>query len=261
MSTDERMLKMEITCPSCGQVCEVDEEPMVGQHLQCPFCEVKFSYTSQELSASNAANRTVLKKTSCPYCGTNYEVNANYVGAVVSCGTCNKQFVVQVEKKVPKPRQVPVKRIFKKDNVDRERTLLQTSPDIRRAYPFLAMMAIIAMGSFFIGDGTFIAIVVGGCVLFSVMVILAFKSMKYEITNKRVIAKELSSETGQRRTSEIWIRDIRYVDIEEPFLINILGLANVRIATSGTGGVEIVLRGIKEFNEVKEILNTYRQAN
>ena len=39
---------MYITCPNCGQTCEVDEEPVIGQHLVCPFCEVKFCYTGRD---------------------------------------------------------------------------------------------------------------------------------------------------------------------------------------------------------------------
>ena len=36
---------MQIRCPNCGNVCEADEEPVVGQHLLCPFCSKKFSYS------------------------------------------------------------------------------------------------------------------------------------------------------------------------------------------------------------------------
>lgn len=38
---------MQIRCPNCGNVCETDEEPAVGQHLLCPFCSKKFSYSGK----------------------------------------------------------------------------------------------------------------------------------------------------------------------------------------------------------------------
>ena len=39
---------MQIRCPNCGNVCETDEEPTVGQHLLCPFCRAKFCYSPNE---------------------------------------------------------------------------------------------------------------------------------------------------------------------------------------------------------------------
>ena len=99
---------MEITCPSCGQKCEVDDEPTIGQHLLCPFCDVKFSYATQESTVYNARgedyvndeeerNRTEHStiKITCPYCGADYEVDAGYEGEIATCGTCNKKFVMQ----------------------------------------------------------------------------------------------------------------------------------------------------------------------
>lgn len=38
---------MIITCPLCHQVCETDSEIEVGQRVQCPFCEGKFTYSEE----------------------------------------------------------------------------------------------------------------------------------------------------------------------------------------------------------------------
>lgn len=35
---------MLIRCPDCGETCETDTDIAVGQHVVCPFCEVKFAY-------------------------------------------------------------------------------------------------------------------------------------------------------------------------------------------------------------------------
>ena len=35
---------MQIVCTNCGNACEVDVEPAIGQHILCPFCAAKFSY-------------------------------------------------------------------------------------------------------------------------------------------------------------------------------------------------------------------------
>ena len=44
---------MQITCPSCGNACEVDGDVLVGQQLLCPFCSHKFSYSGLEQEAMN----------------------------------------------------------------------------------------------------------------------------------------------------------------------------------------------------------------
>ena len=36
---------MQITCPRCGNACEIDGAISVGQHLLCPYCSHKFSYS------------------------------------------------------------------------------------------------------------------------------------------------------------------------------------------------------------------------
>lgn len=35
---------MQLQCPHCKQVCETEQELAVGQHVICPFCNVKFAY-------------------------------------------------------------------------------------------------------------------------------------------------------------------------------------------------------------------------
>ncbi len=35
---------MQMKCPSCGNECEVCDEPAIGQSLLCPFCGAKFGY-------------------------------------------------------------------------------------------------------------------------------------------------------------------------------------------------------------------------
>ncbi len=39
---------MNISCPNCGNECQIDVEPVVGQHMLCPFCQTKFAYSVAE---------------------------------------------------------------------------------------------------------------------------------------------------------------------------------------------------------------------
>lgn len=43
---------MIIRCPNCGESGEVDSEPDVGQHIECPFCCTKFSYGVDHIKAT-----------------------------------------------------------------------------------------------------------------------------------------------------------------------------------------------------------------
>ena len=105
---------MEIKCPNCGQTCEVDEELAIGQYLLCPFCDMKFNYTPQNTtendsySIANTAETnvdapTAKIQTTCPYCGTVYEVDADYIGETATCGTCDNPFVIKAAQETQSP--------------------------------------------------------------------------------------------------------------------------------------------------------------
>ncbi|MBR6371725.1 MAG: sel1 repeat family protein, partial [Victivallales bacterium] len=90
---------LQITCPSCGNACEVDGDVPVGQHLLCPYCSHKFSYSGvmEEESlpcgtqfANNIHEEITVK---CPYCGAEYEVDEEVEGASCQCNVCNKNFI------------------------------------------------------------------------------------------------------------------------------------------------------------------------
>jgi len=40
-------MNFNIRCPHCGETCEIDFEPEVGQHVICPYCNEKFSYSGE----------------------------------------------------------------------------------------------------------------------------------------------------------------------------------------------------------------------
>ena len=85
---------MQIRCPSCNEWCEVDFEPEIGQHLICPFCEVKFSYSG----TGHGDNDRKMDECRCPHCGTVYEITTDEVGNSAKCKTCNKAFIISVSR-------------------------------------------------------------------------------------------------------------------------------------------------------------------
>lgn len=90
---------MNIVCPNCGQTCETDDELVIGQHMLCPFCNIKFTY---DISASNTESKGAGSQidVKCPSCGTEYEVEAIEIGQETECEVCGKRFVIGVKEKL-----------------------------------------------------------------------------------------------------------------------------------------------------------------
>ena len=93
---------MQITCPSCGNACEIDGEISVGQHLLCPFCSHKFSYSGIEQDDVPFSHGTQVEESiqggivvKCPFCGTDYEMDKSIEGVTCYCNVCNKDFIAQ----------------------------------------------------------------------------------------------------------------------------------------------------------------------
>ena len=87
---------MEIQCPMCGERCEIDFEPEVGQHIVCPFCNQKFSYGEpQKQSPKNIM-------AVCPYCGFAEPVDVQFSGRVGECSQCHGEFTI-----MPNARGIP----------------------------------------------------------------------------------------------------------------------------------------------------------
>ena len=85
---------MDIVCPICGQVCEAEGKPAVGQHVLCPFCNSKFTYGESTSTSINMSSGKPID-VKCPGCGTEYEVEACEVGHEAKCEVCGKKFVFE----------------------------------------------------------------------------------------------------------------------------------------------------------------------
>ena len=90
---------MLIKCPNCGQSCELDEEPAIGQHLLCPFCESKFSYSGGEASegikSPNSSKNDQTIECACPHCGSVYDARKDDIGEPAKCEICSEAFIVK----------------------------------------------------------------------------------------------------------------------------------------------------------------------
>ena len=93
---------MQIRCPKCGEIGEVDEEPQIGQHLLCSYCAEKFSYLgggkSEKLESPDLLHDINNQKTiecTCPHCGTMYEILERKLGEPAKCEACGETFILK----------------------------------------------------------------------------------------------------------------------------------------------------------------------
>ena len=98
---------MQIKCPCCGNTCEIESEPIVGQHMVCPFCSGKFPYAddgkrNEDLHRGDALEEYLDEKIviKCPECGTEYEIDNDAIGSTCQCGVCNRDFIARDDSSV-----------------------------------------------------------------------------------------------------------------------------------------------------------------
>lgn len=53
---------LTIKCEVCGEYIEVDDKIVIGQHVLCPFCNKKFSYSGERLDPEASAEKSELSK-------------------------------------------------------------------------------------------------------------------------------------------------------------------------------------------------------
>ena len=98
---------MQIKCPCCGNTCEIESEPIVGQHMVCPFCSGKFPYAddgkrNEDLHRGDALEEYLDEKIviKCPECGTEYEIDNDAIGSTCQCSVCNRDFIARDDSSV-----------------------------------------------------------------------------------------------------------------------------------------------------------------
>jgi len=83
-------------------------------------------------------------------------------------------------------------------------------------------------------------------------------ALKLHITRDRVIL-----ETGilNKDTRDVFISDIRTIDVEQNFIQRLLGYGLIRFATAGTDNYELKADGISHPHRVQRKVNALRKAS
>ena len=69
-----------------------------------------------------------------------------------------------------------------------------------------------------------------------------------------IYSKKLVYEMGflNKTYKEIMKKDIRTIEVDQPFIDRILGIGSLKFATSGTEGYEIIFKGVKNPHKIKK---------
>ena len=80
---------------------------------------------------------------------------------------------------------------------------------------------------------------------------LSRNSKCYTLTNKRAISK-----TGiiSRQVREVWIKDIRNINVKQGIIERLFGLGTVEIASAGTAGIEVKFAGIRDPMQARDLI-------
>jgi membrane protein YdbS with pleckstrin-like domain len=95
---------------------------------------------------------------------------------------------------------------------------------------------------------------IGACPL--IYAILDQKTRVYKLLNDRI---EMTRGIIARQVVEIEIVNIRAVAMEQSFLERIFGLGQVKVGSAGTSNYEIIFFGVRQPEDVKEMIRKTRQ--
>ena len=96
-----------------------------------------------------------------------------------------------------------------------------------------------------------------GLGLFIILFALLDRKCKvFTITNRRIKSK---AGIISRSINEVFIKDIRSVNLQQGIIERLFGLGTVNIGTAGTSGIEVSFKGISQAPEIKEKIQKIRR--
>ena len=198
-------------------------------------------------------------KVACSHCGEQYEIEAEFIGQSVKCNTCGNRFTVENPNLFPCPDcfakiskrasicphcGAPVNEKANSrtnSNNEPEKTVFIGHP--ATVYYCLSILIGILLLPFIVG------------IIILIDVIINIHCTVYQVTSKRVLVK-----TGwlNKRQIEIWIKDMRGVNIQQDIWQRFIGTASVAIGTAATAGTEIQMHGLRNAQEIVDQINSLR---
>jgi membrane protein YdbS with pleckstrin-like domain/DNA-directed RNA polymerase subunit RPC12/RpoP len=208
-------MSIEVNCPNCNQSLEADDE-MRGMEVNCPGCNKPFNiFLPQQISGTSEVR-------DCPYCGEEILSKAK---KCKHCGEFLDGSMKQSAQTNPEQKSIPEKVLWEGHT---------SHMYFLGAHILWGIIAILTLGIGLLGN---------------LYYFLSAKSMRYKLTNKRLL-----TEKGvlSKHTAEVAIKDIRSINMKQGIFEKIFGLGTVEIGTAGTAGIEITFAGISQAPKVKD---------
>ena len=179
----------------------------------------------------------------CPTCATELEADSSLLGSNVTCPKCNNVFVAQGAPAAP-VLQVRGSAAAPASGspTDTEETLFDGGPDSKY---FLIGSILLTVCTCFIG------------IFFVPVYYFIFKSFHYIVTTNRIIVKQ---GILNKKQTEIWIKDMRSVDLNRNILDQIVGGGTVQIGTAASAGKEIQMFGLRDAQVLVDKINQLRRS-
>jgi len=216
----------------------------------------------------------------CPGCGKEYRLNPAFIGKKVKCKKCgnisyvpddspltldtsmektsaDRDIEVVEVKEVPgRPEVLPPKPAPSegaKPSREEEITVLVRNPSLlANTGWFIAGAVCVLLGIVLLFVNLRGTIVFAGSgVLILVALWLARYFDEYTITTKRIIDRE---GLIARHTVEIFLKDIRSINIRQNILQRLFGVGDIYIGTAGSAGLEISIEGISHPQKVRQTI-------
>jgi membrane protein YdbS with pleckstrin-like domain len=203
----------------------------------------------------------------CPHCSKRYETDPQNVGRNMKCPNCEKDFEIQNPNLMPCPdcfsmiskratgcprcgapistsltTQASQPQQAAQDDISKEEDIMVCQPSAMN-YLWTIIFGIITIPAF-----------IGLVILIYVLIEINFT--RYRITTMRVLVKRGWISKYQ---NEIWIKDMRAVNLNQGTWQRIIGVGNIAIGTAATSGTEINMIGIADPQSVVDKINALRR--
>ena len=206
--------------------------------------------------------------TVCPHCGGKYEVAQQYIGQQIKCPCCENCFEVVNDNLAPCPdcfaliskraavcpkcgaplrtseciSRAAVQDEAKLSNISEEQEIEVYHPATMN-YLWGIIFGVIT-----------IPVLIGIFVL--LYILIEIKCTSYKLTTHRIIVRRGWIAKLQ---NEIWIKDMRGVNLVQGLWQRIIGVGDIDIGTAASAGTEISIEGIANPSEVIAKINSLRK--
>lgn len=211
---------MKIKCPNCNGHYDVESQ-YIGQKLKCPDCSHEFIVDNSNLMPCPDCFSQISKRAeSCPRCGSVLKTASKPQDA-------SNSFVEPM-----------------KEDISNESEVMLCRPATLH-YFWAIVLGIITIPLFLVG------------VLILVYVWIEIHYTTYTITTMRIIIRRGWIAKLQ---NEVWIKDMRAVNLVQGMWQRLIGVGNVSIGTAATAGTEISIVGIADPQVIIDEINSLRHS-